>query len=138
MQFTRLLNGFILEYVSSISVITVLDHRGAKLIKYILSLSYKVWTIKNNTNFNSIFCLIKCSKLILFFYLHFAWLCGSWQHQRIFKKWPFWKNHSWFSSKESKLTSVKYPWNYAFSCMENSIFNIIAPLVVIVLTKCGL
>ena len=47
------------------------------------------------------------------------------------KIWPFWKNDSWFSSKESKLTSVKYPWNYAFSCMENSIFIIIAPLVVI-------
>ena len=93
---------------------------------------------KNNTNFNSIFCLIKSSKLILFFYLHFTWISGSWHHQRILKKWPFWKNDSWFSSKESKLTSVKYPWNYAFSCMENYIFIIIAPLVVIVLTKCDL
>ena len=32
------------------------------------------------------FCLIKSSILILFFYLHFTWLCGSWHHKRILKK----------------------------------------------------
>ena len=69
----------------------------------------KVCPIENNTNLNSIFCLIKVQKLILFFHLHFTWLCGSWHHQRILKKYPFWKNDSWFSTEVSKFTSAEYP-----------------------------
>jgi hypothetical protein len=53
------------------------------------------------------FCLIKSSILILFFYLHFTWLCGSWHHKRILKNQPFWKYESCFPSEVWKLTSVR-------------------------------
>ena len=47
------------------------------------------------------------SENILFLYLHFTWLYGSWNHQRILKKHPFWKYDSWFSSEVSKLALVR-------------------------------
>ena len=43
-----------------------------------------------------------------------------------------------FSSEVSKLTSVKYSWNDAFSGMKFYIFTNIAPLIGIVLTKFSL
>ena len=51
--------------------------------------------------------MMKSSESISFFYLHFTWLFGSWNHQRTLKKQPFWKYYSWFSSEVSKLTSVR-------------------------------
>ena len=76
--------------------------------------------------------------MILFFYLYFTWLCVSWKLKRNLKKYLFLKYDSWFPSEVSKLTSVKYPWNDAFSSMTFFIFTNIAPLIVIVLTKCSL
>ena len=59
----------------------------AHSLSYFLKVyTYKVCPIENNTNLDSIFCLIKSSKIDLFFYLHFTWLCGPWDHQRILKK----------------------------------------------------
>ena len=37
------------------------------------------------------------------------WKIYSWYHQRIWKKYPFWKNDSWFSTEVSKFTSAEYP-----------------------------
>jgi hypothetical protein len=81
----------------------------------------------NQTKFFSKILLMKSSKTILFFYLYFTWLCVSWKPQRILKKYLFWKYGSWFPSEVSKLTSVKYPWNDAFSSMTFFIFTNIAP-----------
>ena len=53
--------------------------------------------------------------MILFFYLHFTWLCASWKLQRIFEKQSFLKHESWFPSEVSRITSANYPWNDAFS-----------------------
>ena len=77
-----------------------------KATKLTKSPPYKVCPVENNTNLNSIFCLLKGQKLILFLYLHFTWLCGSWHHQRILKKYPFWKCESCFPSEASKFTLV--------------------------------
>ncbi len=76
--------------------------------------------------------------MILSFYLHFTWLCGSWNHQRLFEKQTFWRNDSWFPLEVSKLTSVKYPWNQAFSGMKKNYFHQYCPILVIALTKCRL
>ena len=67
----------------------------------------KDWAVKKVTIPNSTFLMVKSWEIILSFYLHFTWLYGSWNHQRILKKHPFWKYDSWFSSEVSKLTSVR-------------------------------
>ena len=46
----------------------------------------KDWGPKKVTIYFPIFYLVKSSENILFFYLHFTWLCGSWNYQRILKK----------------------------------------------------
>ena len=51
--------------------------------------------------------MVYSSENILFLYLHFTWLYGSWNHQRILKKHPFWKYDRWFSSEVSKVASVR-------------------------------
>ena len=79
---------------------------------------YKLCSVKKDTRLNQVFYLIKSSGIIFIFYLDFTWLYGSWHHQRILKKYPFWKHDSSFSSEVSKLTSVFYPWNDAFSGMK--------------------
>ena len=81
-----------------------------------------VWFSIKVTTPNSL--MVYSSGIILFLYLHFTWLYGSWNHQRILKKHPFWKYDSWFSSDVSKPTSVKYPWNQAW---QKLIFTNIAP-----------
>ena len=53
------------------------------------------------------FLMVYNSENILFLYLHFTCLYGSWNHQRILKKHPFWKYDSCFSSEVSKLASVR-------------------------------
>ena len=78
-------------------------------VRYYSFYCSKVCPIENNTHLHSLFCLLKVQKLILFFHLHFTWLCGSWHHQRIFKKYPFWKNDSSFFTEVSKFTSAEYP-----------------------------
>jgi hypothetical protein len=82
----------------------------------------KDWRLKKKTKVYSWFWIEKISEIILFFYLHFPWLYEPWQQQRILKKYPFWKHDSWFSSEVSKLTSVFYPWNDAFSGIQKWIF----------------
>ena len=54
----------------------------------------KVCSVKKDTKLNQVFCLIKVQKSFSFFYLNFTWLYGSWHHQRIMKKYPFWKHES--------------------------------------------
>ena len=54
-----------------------------------------------------------------------------------FKKQPFWKYDGWFSSEESKPTSVKYPWNHTFSGMTKIDFHQYCPTIFISLTKCS-
>ena len=51
--------------------------------------------------------MVYSSENILFLYLHFNWLYGLWNHQRILKKHSFWKYDGWFSSEVSKLASVR-------------------------------
>ena len=51
--------------------------------------------------------MVYSSENISFLYLHFTWLYGSWNHQRILKKHPFWKYDSCFSSEVWKLASVR-------------------------------
>ena len=51
--------------------------------------------------------IVYSSENTSFLYLHFTWLYGSWNHQRILKKHPFWNYDSWFSSEASKLASVR-------------------------------
>ena len=46
----------------------------------------KDWGPQKVTIYFLIFYLVKSSENILFFYLHFTWLCGSWNHQRFLKK----------------------------------------------------
>ena len=70
--------------------------------------------------------MVYSSEIILFLYLHFIWLYGSWNHQKILKKDSFWKCDGWFSSEVSKPSSVKYPWNHTFSG-TTLIFTNIAP-----------
>ena len=84
---------------------------------------HKVCSVKKETKLNQVFCLIKVQKSFSFSYLNFTWFYGSWHHKRILNKYPFWKHGSWFSSEVSKLTSVFYPQNYAFSGIKNKYFN---------------
>ena len=81
---------------------------------------------------------MKSSGIIKVFHMHFSWLCGSWNNHRLLKKLSFWRNYSRFSSEVSKLTSVKYPWNDAFSSMTKIDFYPYCPIIVIVLTKFSL
>ena len=67
----------------------------------------KVWFSINVTTLNSNYLMVYSSGNILFLYLHFTWLYGSWNHQRILKKHPFWKYDRWFSSEVSKVASVR-------------------------------
>ena len=46
----------------------------------------EVCTLKNNTNLNPIFCLVKSSKMISFFHLHYTWSYECWYQQRNLKK----------------------------------------------------
>ena len=46
----------------------------------------KDWGPKKVTIYFPIFYLVKSSENILFFYLHFTWLYGLWNYQRISKK----------------------------------------------------
>jgi hypothetical protein len=103
-----------------------------------VELGTKDWAGKKVTILYSKFFIVKSSGIIQFFYLHFTWLCGSWNDQKLLKKLPFWRNDSWFSSEVSKSTSVKYPWNDAFSGMTKIDFDPYCPIIVIVLTKCSL
>ena len=75
----------------------------------------KDWRLKKKAKVYPLFLIQKISEITLFFYLHFPWLYGPWQQQRILKKYPFWKHDSWFSTEVSKLTSVFYARNDAFS-----------------------
>ena len=63
--------------------------------------SIKVTTLSSNS------LMVYSSENILFLHLHFIWLYGSWNHQRILKKHSFWKYDSWFSSERSKLALVR-------------------------------
>lgn len=83
----------------------------------------KDWRLKKETKVNPLFLSEKKWELTLSFYLHFPWLYGPWKQQRVLKKYPFWKHDSWFSSEVSKLTSVFYPRNDAFSDMKKSYFK---------------
>ena len=55
-------------------------------LKYALKMDHKDWPAKKVTIYFPIFYLVKSSENTLFFYLHFTWLCGSWNHQRVLKK----------------------------------------------------
>ena len=68
------------------------------------------------------------------FYL-IMWLTAS---PNNFEKNAILKNDSWFSTDVSKLSSMKYTWNYAFSDMTFSMFTNISALIVIDLIKCSL
>ena len=65
----------------------------------------------------------KFKKQILFFYLHFTWLCGSWKPQRILKKYWFWKCESWFPFEVAKLTSANYPLKWCIFSHDFYHFN---------------
>ena len=70
-----------------------------------------MWFMKSQKNFENMtagFLLRSQNKSFSFSYLNFTWLYGSWHHQRILKKYPFWKHDSRFSSEVSKPTSVKW------------------------------
>ena len=83
-----------------------------------------VWFSIKVTTLNSNFLMVYSSENILFLYLHFTWLYGSWNHQRILKKHPFWKYDSWFSSELWKPSSVKYEtWSKDIFCFHESIFQ---------------
>ena len=66
-----------------------------------------VWFSSKVTTLYSNFLMVYSSENISYLYLHFTWLYGSWNHQRILKKHPFWKYDSWFSSEVSKLALVR-------------------------------
>ena len=85
-----------------------------------------IYSLIQYKGYNSKFKFLTVYSLenILFLYLHFTWLYGSWNHQRILKKHTFWKYDNWFSSDVSKPTLVKYPWNQAW---QKLIFTNIAP-----------
>ena len=78
-------------------------------------------------NVYSKFLLMKSSKKYFIFssacYL-IIWLMIS---PKFFEKKAFWKYASWFSSEVSKLTSVNYPLNDAFSYMKKKRFSTILP-----------
>ena len=64
---------------------------GMEKWSQVIHVTSKDWPGKKVTIYFPIFYLVKTSENILFFYLHFTWLCSSWNYQRILKKWPFWK-----------------------------------------------
>ena len=99
---------------------------------------YKDWAGKKVTILYSTLLMVKSSEIIWFFNLHFTWLCGSWNPKKDFEKYQFWKYDSCFSSCVSKFTSVKYPWNVAFSDITKIDFYPYCLIIVIVLTKCSL
>ena len=70
----------------------------------------------------------KYQNSFLFFYLHLLWLWELWHHQRILKNQPSYFQNGWFSSEVSKLTSVFYLWNDAFSGMEQIDFHKYCPV----------
>ena len=90
------------------------------------SLSAFKWHKRNIRNL-----LMRSSEIALFFYLHFTWLYDSWHFQRIWKKYPFWKYDSWFSSEMSKLTSVRnelnLSWKYWF--IEQKLFFVFPKMI---------
>ena len=96
-----------------------------------------VWFSIKVTTLNSNLLTVYSSENILFLYLHFTWVYGSWNHQRILKKHPFWKYDGWFSSEVSKPTPVKYPWNHTFSGMTKIDFQQYCPIIFIYLNKCS-
>ena len=55
--------------------------------------------------------LVKSSQIVLFFYLHFTWICVSWLTKEFWKNIHSWKCDSWFSSEVSKLTSLRNKFN---------------------------
>ena len=67
----------------------------------------KDWEGKKVTIPNSTFLIVKSSDMILFFYLHFTWLCGHEIIKEFLKNINFWKYDNCFSSEVSKLTSVR-------------------------------
>ena len=99
---------------------------------------HKLWSVKKETDLNSIFCLIKSSEIDFIFLPAFYLIMFLMTSSKNFEKIAILKNDSLFSSEVSKLTSVKYPWIDAFSGMKFTILTNIAPLIVIVLTKCSL
>ena len=75
--------------------------------KSVCDITIIVWFSSKVTTLNSNFLMVHSSENILFLYLHFNWLYGLWNHQRILKKHSFWKYDGWFSSEVSKLASVR-------------------------------
>ena len=115
--------------ISSFSIKSIYSLKHCNIEGHIVWFSIKVTTL------NSKFLMVYSSENILFLYLHFTWLYGSWNHQRILKKHPFWKYDGWFSSEVSKPTSVKYPWNHTFSGMTKIDFHQYCPIIFISLTR---
>ena len=68
---------------------------------------FKVWSIKNNTNLNSIFCLVKSSKIGFFFSPAFYLIMWLMTLQKNFEKIAILKIWELFSFELSKLTSVR-------------------------------
>ena len=100
--------------------------------------AFKVWTIENNTDLNSIFCLIKNSKIDFIylpaFYL-IMWLMTSSKNFEkiiILKKWQlvfFWGVKTYFGEIPLKWCIFRHEIFY---------FHQYCSLIVIVLTKCSL
>ena len=75
----------------------------------------KLCLVKKDTKIDSNFLFNeKFRNHFNFFTWISTWLYGSWHHQTILKKYPFWKHDSWFSSEVTKLTSVFYLKNDAW------------------------
>ena len=62
---------------------SVLNRKKEKLIS---TTKWKTGDPKRWTIYFPLLYLVKSSENILFFYLHFTWLCGSWNHQKVLKK----------------------------------------------------
>jgi hypothetical protein len=90
-----------------------------------------VWFSIKVTTLNSNFLMVYSSENILFLYLHFTWVYGSWNHQRILDFFFFWKYDSWFSSEVSKLALVRnkliMSLNYWFMEAKMSLDHVMVP-----------
>ena len=137
------LRNFELGHVLKLFLWTNVPTKGQLILKCLFGVfnsskkRNKVWFSIKVTTLNSNILMVYISENILFPYLHFTWLYGSWNLQRILKKHLFWKYDGWFSSEVSKPTLVKYPWNHTFSGMTKIDFHQYCTIRFISLTKCS-
>ena len=86
-----------------------------------------VWFSIKVTTLNSNFLMVYSSENILFLYLHFTWLYGLWNHQRILKNIHFENMIAGFLQRCQNPVRWNTPEIIHFQAWQKLIFTNIAP-----------